>query len=106
VRAGEHGTLTYRLTILTDGKPVPMSDVYSGNREHYETLKAELSEFLHLDTAGRSSSDIADENSIQSLLKQGRKVDAIALVRASQHIGLTEAVDLVNRINEKMNTAK
>ena len=104
--AGEQGTLTYRLTILTDGKPVPMADVYSANRAHYEALKAEILQFLHMDIAAASTAESADDNSIQSLLKQGRKVDAIALVRASQHIGLTEAVDIVNRIDEKMKTAK
>jgi hypothetical protein len=99
--AGEHGTLTYRLTILTSDKPVPMSDVYAGNHGHYEALKAEISQFLHVDNVEMSPCGV-DENSIQSLLKQGRKVDAIELVRASQKIGLTEAVDLVNGIEEKM----
>ena len=103
--AGEHGTLTYRLTILTSDKPVPMSDVYSGNRAHYEGLKAEISQFLHVDNVEMSPCGV-DENSIQSLLKQGRKVDAIELVRVSQKIGLTEAVDLVNGIDERMKTAK
>lgn len=104
--AGERNTMTYRLTILTKDKPVPMSDVYSGNRTHYEGLKTEIAKFLHVDAVGGPAFDGADESSIQSLLKQGRKVDAIALVRASQHIGLAEAVDVVNRIDEKMKTAK
>ena len=43
--AGEHGTLTYRLTILTSGKPVPMSDVYAATDAHYEALKAEILRF-------------------------------------------------------------
>lgn len=103
--AGEHGTLTYRLTILTSDKPVPMSDVYAGNRAHYEALKAEISQFLHVDNVEMSPCGL-DENSIQSLLKQGRKVDAIELVRASQKIGLTEAVNLVSGIDEKMKGAK
>jgi hypothetical protein len=103
--AGEHGTLTYRLTILTSDTPVPMSDVYAGNRAHYEALKAEISQFLHVDNVEMSPCGV-DENSIQSLLKQGRKVDAIELVRVSQKIGLTEAVNLVNEIDEKMKAAK
>ena len=101
----EHGTLTYRLTILTSEKVVPMSDVYAGNRVHYEALKAEISQFLHVDNVEMSPGGV-DENSIQSLLKQGRKVDAIELVRASQKIGLTEAVNLVNEIDKKMRAAK
>jgi hypothetical protein len=104
--AGEHGTLTYRLTILTSDKPVPMSDVYNSNRTHYETLKAEISQFLHIENGEASTSRVGDENSIQSLLKQGRKIDAIQLVRESQKIGLTEAVNRVNEIDEKMKAAK
>jgi ribosomal protein L7/L12 len=82
-----------------------MSDVYAGNRTHYEALKAEISQFLHVDNVEMSPCGV-DENSIQSLLKQGRKVDAIELVRVSQKIGLTEAVNLVNEIDEKMKAAK
>jgi hypothetical protein len=33
-------------------------------------------------------------------------VDAIEPVRASDHIGLTEATNIVNRIDEKMKAAK
>jgi len=104
--AGNRGTLIYRLTILTSNKPVPMSDVYNSDRTHYEALKAEILQFLHIDSGEVSTSGDAHVTSIQSLLKQGRKVDAIELVRASQHIGLTEAVNLVNSIDEKMKAAK
>jgi hypothetical protein len=104
--AGNRGILIYRLTILTSDKPVPMSDVYSSDRTHYELLKAEILQFLHIDHEEVSTSGDAHETSIQSLLKQGRKVDAIELVRASQHIGLTEAVNFVNSIDAKMKAAK
>ena len=103
--AGEHGTLNYRLTILTSDKPVPMSDVYNSDQRHYESLKAEVSQFLHVDNVEMPAAGV-DENSIQSLLQQGRKVDAVELVRASQKIGLTEAVNLVNQIGEKMKATK
>jgi hypothetical protein len=36
------------------------------------------------------------------LLKQGRKVDAVELLRNSEKIDLTEAVDRVNKIEEEM----
>jgi hypothetical protein len=101
-----NNVLTYRLTILTSGQPVPMSDVYRGDKQGCDSVRAEILEFLHLDDEAQSSSGIANENSIQSLLRQGRKVDAIALVRESEHVGLTEAVNLVNEIDEKMKAAK
>jgi ribosomal protein L7/L12 len=85
---------------------MPMSDGYSSNRAHYQALKAEILEFLHIENSEASSSSVGDENSIQSLLKQGRKIDAIQLVRASQEIGLTEAVERVNELDAKMKAAK
>jgi ribosomal protein L7/L12 len=63
-------------------------------------------EFLHIENSEASSSSVGDENSIQSLLKHGRKIDAIQLVRASQEIGLTEAVERVNELDAKMKAAK
>ena len=80
--------------------------MYNSDRTHYEALKAEILQFLRMDNGEVSTSGDVHETSIQSLLRQGRKVDAIELVRASQHIGLTEAVNLVNSIGEKMKTAK
>ncbi len=104
---GSRGTLVYRLTILTSGKPVPMSDVYNGGRQHYDSLRAEILQFLHLDGGEEvPTSGVVDEASIQSLLQQGRKVDAIDLVSSSQHIGLSEAVKRVNEIGEKMKAAR
>lgn len=105
--AGSRGTPLYRLTILTSGKPVPMSDVYHSDQQHYVSLKAEILQFLHLDggEAASASGDV-DETSIRSLLQQGRKIDAIELVRGSRNIGLTEAVHRVNEIDEKMKAAK
>lgn len=104
---GSRGTLVFRLTILTSGKPVPMADLYNGGEQHYVSLKAAILQFLHLD--GReevATSGVADEASIQSLLQQGRKVDAIELVSGNQHISLSEAVKRVNEIDEKMKAAR
>jgi hypothetical protein len=105
--SADHGVPIYRLTILTSGKPVPMSDVYNSDQQRCVSIKAEILEFLHLDDEETvSAAGFAHENSIQSLLRQGRKVDAIELARTSEHIGLTEAVDLVNGIEEKRKAAK
>ena len=105
--SGSHGELSYRLTILTSDKPVPMSDVYSGNQGHYATIRQEILAFLKLDGAAKSREDVGqtgvdDEASVVSLLKQGRRIDAIQLVRSTQKIGLTEATTRVAQILEKM----
>ena len=102
-----HGELAYRLTILTKDKPVPMSDVYSGNLGHYESIRQEILAFLKIDGGDAASSvGSAHDNSVEALLRQGRKIDAINLVRVSEKVGLTEAVNIVNGIDEKMKAAK
>jgi len=108
-----HGVLTYRLTILTRDEPVPMSDVYSGNQGHYESIRQEILAFLHLDSDQAKSAQgaplvggIDDEASVVSLLKQGRRIDAIQLVRSTQKIGLAEATDHVAHILEKIKVAQ
>ncbi len=105
--AAGNNVLTYRLTILTSNKPVPMSDMYRGDKQGCDSIRAEILQFLDMDNDEASStSGVAHENSIQSLLRQGRKIDAVQLVRVSEKIGLTEAVNRVNEIDEKMKAAK
>lgn len=103
----DHGRLSYRLTILTSGKPVPMSDGYGASQSWCESMREEILGFLKLDGKPPAPSEaIADEASIRSLLSQGRKMDAIELVRSNWQIDLTEAVARVNEIDEKMKAAK
>jgi hypothetical protein len=101
-----HGYLTYRLTILTTGKPVPMSDAFGGGQAYYESLRKQILEFLNMDKNAQSSPEPGDEASIQLLLQQGRKVDAIQQMRARYQLDLAEAVDRVNEIDEKMKAAQ
>ena len=101
-----HGVLTYRLTILTSGDPVPMSDVYGGGQAHYESLRNQILEYLHMDQNAQSSPEPGDEASIRALLTEGRKIDAIEAMRKRYQLGLAEAVDRVNEIDEKMKAAQ
>ena len=101
--SAKNNVLVYRLTMLTSGKPVPLSDVFRADKQRCDEVRAEILEFLHLDSGeavsgGRNPHD----NSVQALLRQGRKTDAIELVRASEKIGLSEPVKIVNDIDEKM----
>jgi hypothetical protein len=99
-----HGALSYRLTILTTDKPVPMSDGYGGGQTHYEALRKQILEFLKMDQNASPGPD--DEASIRALLQQGRKVDAIKFARTNYQLDLAEAVDRVNEIDEKMKAAQ
>jgi hypothetical protein len=105
--------LTYRLTILTAHGSTPMSDCYESGQQKYEKLRLEILTFLRLDSVAAQTrsgstftSGIDDEASVRSLLLQGRKIDAIKLVRSTQNLGLAEATDRVAAIYEQMNTAK
>ena len=101
-------SLSYRLAILTTEGSIPMSDSYEGNLQKYEEVKQEILEFVGIapdkaTSAGPApSTGIDDEVSVRSLLKQGRKIDAIQLVRTTQNLSLTEAVERVAAINEQM----
>lgn len=86
---------------------MPMSDGYGASQSWCESMRQEILGFLKLDGKLPAPSEaIADEASIRSLLSQGRKMDAIELVRNNWQIDLTEAVARVNEIDEKMKAAK
>lgn len=42
------------------------------------------------------------EPSIRSLLAQGRKIDAVELLRSAQHIGLTDAMSRIKALDQSM----
>ena len=111
---GSSGSNTYRLTILTRSGLVPLAYTYGGNQENYASIREEILRFLKLEvlTASRATAAQAargaaaiDEASVRSLLSQGRKIDAIALVRSSAGTGLTEAAKIVEGVEERMKAA-
>jgi hypothetical protein len=108
---GSNGSNTYRLTILTRGGLVPLAYTYGGNQQSYASVREEIMRFLHLEAPetkavpGPEGAAAIDETSVRSLLSQGRKIDAVSLVRSSGHLGLTEAVRLVEEIDGRMKAA-
>ena len=111
--SAKNNVLVYRLTILTANGSVPMADNYAGDRKKYENLRKDILDFLKLDSgevkpaAGALTGDgIADEASVRSLLRQGRRIDAIHLVRSTQNLSLMEATNLVARMIEEMKIAR
>lgn len=108
--SAKNNVLVYRLTILTANGSVPMSDNYAGDRQRYEKLKAEILDFLKIDSdevkTAQTVDGIADEASVRSLLQQGRRIDAIQLVRSMQNVSLVEATNLVAKMMEQMKTAQ
>lgn len=99
-----------RLCIRTSAATTPMSDAYGTTQAHAASLRTTLLEFVRT-TAGaapvvHANGDAARtqqlNESIRSLLAQGRKIDAILLIQQSDHLDLTEATFRVNQIANQM----
>jgi hypothetical protein len=97
--ATAHGAAGFRLAILTDKGVRPMAYGYSavGNFERMrETILAMVRPEIHVELA--PARPMADESSIRSLLRQGRRIDAIHLLRSTEKLSLSEAVLRINAI--------
>jgi hypothetical protein len=106
-----HGQTLYRLTLITAQGVTPLSDNYGGGGQWLEKIRAAIAGFLKQDApsiAGAASvpddlevggSDL--DASIRSLLVQGRKIDAIALLRSKEKIGLSQAVQRIDELDRK-----
>jgi hypothetical protein len=108
------GAPTYCLCLGTTAGPVPMAYLYTASRDAYVSLRQELLRFLRpglveLPPDLHAPSDgvpAALESSFRVLLARGRKVDAIALLRATEHIGLAEAAGRIQAIDAKRKTER
>jgi hypothetical protein len=98
----------FRLTILTKDGSIPMAYVYTGRADAYAPLRQQILAFIRPGSYTPSPSPgilsrgiPADlEPSIRSLLAQGRKIDAITLLRAAQQISLTEAMSRIEALDQ------
>jgi hypothetical protein len=103
--SGDEGGMSYRLSILTAHGSIPMAYTYNGGEEHYANLRERILAFIHpgapIPADPTGAGGLASEASIRSLLRQGRKIDAIELLRSSASISLTEAVQRVEAIDAK-----
>jgi hypothetical protein len=101
---GSNGALSYRLTLLTRESSVPLSDTYGSGKDRYAAMREELLGFIGT-TSGMSieaTSGDGTETSVRSLLRQGRKIDAVSLMRTMERLNLMEAVKRVEGIEHKM----
>jgi len=94
--SGGNGATAYRLALKTKLGAVPMAYAYSNSRDGYAALRQQM---LAIVKPGLQAPEPASQidgipadlaSSLQSLLIQGRKIDAIALLRTRERIGLTE----------------
>lgn len=83
-----------RVTLVTDQGELPLTIAYSGGMQvEYEAIAAKIRTLLSLNP---SSSDIVMD-SIHAALDQGRKIEAIRLVRLHKGLSLTEATRFVEQ---------
>jgi hypothetical protein len=103
------GQPLYRLTLITKQGRTPMSDGYGGGGQWFEKIREAIATFINLDTASTSGAATAAgelelDASIRSLLEQGRKIDAISLVRTRKQLDLSQAVQRVNDVEKRMSS--
>ncbi|MEP6957375.1 MAG: hypothetical protein ABI980_01470 [Nitrospirota bacterium] len=84
-----------RVTLVTDQGELPLTNAYSGGMQvECEAIAARIRTLLRLSS---SSSDIVMD-SIHAALSQGRKIEAIKLVRLHKGFNLTEATRFVEQL--------
>ena len=115
-QTGSHNTMTYRLVILTADAKIPMASVYESGLERYEKMRGQILEFVKPGAAvttpsaqpGALSDGIADHlrATLQLMLSQGRKIDAVALLRSEEQMSLADAMDRVNAFDEALKATK
>jgi hypothetical protein len=103
----QHGQPMYRMTLLTAHGSTPLSDGYGAGGQWFEKMRETIDAFIHLeraDVSGHSvnSGDSQLDASIRSMLTQGRRIDAITLVRQSENLDLTRAVQRVNDLEKRL----
>lgn len=114
----DKGLIIYRLALVTRQGVVPMSDEYSSGHQHIEKVRTTIQQFIRPAASATFSAfapaapnpDAARtatlNDSVRSLLREGRKVDAILLVQRSEHLDLTEATFRVNHIENEIRSEK
>jgi hypothetical protein len=110
--SGDHGSMVYRLSMVTAAGNTPMASAFATGVKHYESLRGQILEFIKPGSSVSTSAPgiLSDgiptelESSLRSMLQQGRKIDAVELLRSTRQISLTEAVARINALDEKQRT--
>ncbi len=101
------GTL-YRLTLMTTQDPIPLAVGYGGGEKYYAVLRERINGFLKANLTQAAKADDTNratpelESYIRLLLQQGRRIDAIELLRSHSTMGLTEAHERVSELEKTL----
>ena len=93
----------YRLAINASGTTIPMAYNYRGVSDGYAALRGQILDFIRpgsQSAAARIVGAAAEslESSLRALLRQGRKMDAVALLRSTEDLSLTDAMKRIDAI--------
>lgn len=100
----------FRLVLQTANGPLPMANMYTSSRDGYAHLRQQILAFLRpglqslpVDFEENGiSSELA--SSILALLRQGRRIDAVTLLRSRERISLTEAKKRIDAFDARCKT--
>lgn len=105
--SGSGGSTLYRLTLLTGQKPIPFTDTFGGGRDRWTSLRETTQRFLQTHRGTPLPMPSADlDDSLRALLRRGRKVEAVRLLKAAEHLDLPSATQRVNQLAVRMKGEK
>jgi hypothetical protein len=88
------GDLTYRVVLHTHAGPIPLTDIYDGNRNTADQVRTAINQALHLTLDANQQI----ETDILELALAGRKIDAITMARKRYGYDLTQAKRFVEEL--------
>ncbi len=105
--SGSGGSTLYRLTLLTGQGAIPFTDTFGGGRDRSALLRDTAQRFLqtHRGTALPAPASDLDA-SLRSLLLRGRRLEAVRLLEAAEHLDLTTATERVHQLAARMKAEK
>lgn len=95
--------MLYRLAINAAGTTIPMAYNYRGIKDGYAALRGQILEFVRPGSQSAAAlmgvaAGESLESSLRTLLRQGRKMDAVELARSTLNMSLTEAMKRIGEI--------
>jgi hypothetical protein len=104
--SGSGGSTLYRLTLVTGQKPIPFTDTFGGGRDRWAGLRETAQRFLQAHRGTPLPPPAHLDDSLRTLLRRGRKLEAVRLLEAVEHLDLTTATQRVNQLAFRMKAEK
>ena len=94
--SGADGGGTYRVALRTKDGTIPLTEAYAGGADRWRPTVARIRKIL-----GHASKRPADVD-MDSLMDQGRKIDAIRQLRETEGLSLTQAKAKVESVDTRV----